>query len=103
MLIQRPGGGLDPLGVVFALTNVCLATAYRLLTRLLTKTKNQAALLFHAAIVGTVIFGTVIFGALALSDLPQALPPLPDLGLMGLLGGKPTPRAVWMVWRLMGY
>ena len=33
LLIVRPGGGLDPLGVAFALVNAGFATAYHLLTR----------------------------------------------------------------------
>jgi drug/metabolite transporter (DMT)-like permease len=56
LIILRPGGGLDALGVAFALVNAGLATAYHLLTRLTSRTETTAALQFHAAWVGSAVF-----------------------------------------------
>lgn len=82
LLILRPGGGLDPLGVVFALVNTGFATAYHLLTRVLTRSESTSGMLFHTALVGT-----VIFGVMALAEPLGQVPGLVDLGLMGVLGG----------------
>lgn len=57
LLILRPGGGLDPWGVTMALVNVGFATAYHILTRLLSHTESTAALLWHTALIGTLCFG----------------------------------------------
>ena len=85
LLIARPGSGLDPLGVALALCNACFATGYHLLTRILTRTETTMALMFHTALVGT-----VVFVALALI-LPHAvMPGLRDLALMGALGALAT-------------
>ena len=85
LLIARPGSGLDPLGVALALANAVLATGYHLLTRILTRTETTMALMFHTALVGTVVFVTL---ALA---LPHDVPPgLRDLALMGALGALAT-------------
>lgn len=81
LLILRPGGGLDPLGVVFALVNTGFAIAYHLLTRVLTRTETTTAMLFHTALVGT-----VIFGATALTEAPAEMPGWVDLALMVMLG-----------------
>jgi drug/metabolite transporter (DMT)-like permease len=81
LLIARPGGGLDPLGVVFALINACLATTYHLLTRYLSRTETTISMLFHTAWVGA-----LIFLVMAVPNLPQVLPPAVDIGLMVLLG-----------------
>lgn len=81
LLILRPGGGLDPLGVTFALINAAFGTAYHLLTRVLTRSETMTAMLFHTALVGC-----VIFGVWALTEPPGPLPGLRDLALMGVLG-----------------
>lgn len=64
LLIARPGSGLDSWGVVLCLLNALLGTGYHLLTRFLTRTETTMALLFHTALVGSVIsIGlTLIFG-----------------------------------------
>jgi drug/metabolite transporter (DMT)-like permease len=81
LLIVRPGGGLDPLGVAFALTNAAFGTAYHLLTRFLTRTASTSALLFQTAIVGS-----VFFCVLSIGDLDEiAFTPL-DLALTLALG-----------------
>ncbi|UYN99952.1 MAG: DMT family transporter [Devosia sp.] len=57
LLIARPGGGLDPLGVLFALGNVGLALAYNLLSRVLAHTERTMAMLFYSALAGAIGFG----------------------------------------------
>lgn len=57
LLIARPGGGLDPLGIVFALGNVALALAYNLLSRVLARTERTMAMLFYSALIGAIGFG----------------------------------------------
>jgi drug/metabolite transporter (DMT)-like permease len=69
LVILRPGGGLDGLGVVFALLNAACGTAYALMTRVLSRTETVVALLFHATLTGAVVFGVL------------AVPHLPDLAL----------------------
>jgi drug/metabolite transporter (DMT)-like permease len=85
LLIARPGSGLDPLGVALALANACLATGYHLLTRILTRSETTMALMFHTALVGT-----VVFVALAIALPHDVLPGLRDLALMGALGALAT-------------
>jgi drug/metabolite transporter (DMT)-like permease len=55
LLIARPGSGLDPWGVALCLMNALLGTGYHLLTRILTRTETTMALLFHTALVGSVL------------------------------------------------
>lgn len=85
ILVLRPGGGLDPLGVAFALMNAALSTAYHLMTRVLARTESTMSMLFHVALVGTVMFSVIAVGT-----LPSELPPLPDLALIGALGVTAT-------------
>ncbi|MCX7890017.1 MAG: DMT family transporter [Rhodobacteraceae bacterium] len=85
LLIMRPGTGLDPAGVLWALANVGLGAAYHLMTRVLTRTETTQAMLFHVALVGTVFFGTA-----ALPALRGPLPAAPDLALMLALGALAT-------------
>lgn len=59
LLIVRPGGGLDPLGVFYALCNVGVTVAYYLLSRVLAKSEKTLALLFYSALVGAICFGLV--------------------------------------------
>ena len=60
LLIMRPGAGLDPIGVAFALVNAVFASGYHLLTRVLSKTETTVALLVNTAMVGTVAFGAML-------------------------------------------
>lgn len=57
LLIVRPGGGLDPVGVACALCGAAAIAAYQLLSRLLASTERTVALLFYAALVGSLLFG----------------------------------------------
>ena len=85
LLIVRPGGGLDPLGVAFALVNAGFATAYHLLTRFLAHSESTIALLYQTALVGSVFFCLMALGSLG--DL--AVSPA-DLAMMVLLGALMT-------------
>ena len=77
LLIARPGSGLDSWGVLLCLLNAVLGTGYHLLTRVLTRTETTMSLLFHTALVGSVlsIGATLAIGA-------EPMPTLPDIGLI---------------------
>jgi drug/metabolite transporter (DMT)-like permease len=60
LLIMRPGAGLNPTGVGFALVNAGFSAAYALLSRVLAKTETTPALLFYTALVGTIVFGAAL-------------------------------------------
>ncbi|KRB01070.1 hypothetical protein ASD83_05935 [Devosia sp. Root685] len=60
LLIARPGGGLDPWGIAFALGNVVLAVAYNLLSRVLARTEHTITMLFYTALVGSILFGLML-------------------------------------------
>jgi drug/metabolite transporter (DMT)-like permease len=81
LLIARPSGGLDPVGVVLMLINVCLATAYTLLTRHLVNTESTTAMLLHSA-----LSGTIVFGALSALLLDHFSPTIMDGSLMVCMG-----------------
>jgi drug/metabolite transporter (DMT)-like permease len=85
LVILRPGGGLDPWGVTFALVNAGFATAYHLMTRLLSRTESTMAMLFHTALVGSVIFGVMAVPSLDGLRLGAA-----DAVLMIALGAAAT-------------
>jgi len=59
LLIARPGSGLELTGLACALAAVGANVAYQLLSRTLARTERTTALLFYAALVGTVIFGVI--------------------------------------------
>lgn len=81
MLVLRPGGGLDPVGVTFALANAGLSTAYQLVTRVLARTESTMSMLFHVALVGS-----VVFCVLATQTLPDTLPSVTEFAMIGALG-----------------
>jgi drug/metabolite transporter (DMT)-like permease len=85
LLIMRPGSGLDPLGVALTLFNAACATAYVLLTRILTRTEATMSMLFYTALVGA-----VIFTGMAIFSLDGRVPGLGDAGLMLALGALAT-------------
>ena len=60
LLIVRPGGGLDPVGIAFALGNVGFTVAYYLLSRVLARSERTLALLFYSALVGAICFGITL-------------------------------------------
>ena len=57
VLIARPGAGLDPAGVIFALCNVVVTVTYYLLSRVLARSEKTLALLFYSALAGAICFG----------------------------------------------
>ncbi len=59
LVIVRPGSGLDSVGVAFALGCALAATSYNLLSRLLAPTEGTMAMLFYAALAGTILFGAI--------------------------------------------
>lgn len=85
LLIARPGGGLDALGIVFALCAAAAGASYQLLSRLLASTEKAVTMLFYTALIGSIVF------SLALpwfweSDLPSRLELILLLS-MGVTGG----------------
>jgi len=85
LLIMRPGAGLDPVGLMFALANAACATAFHLLTRVLSRSEDSITLLFWVT-----LSGSVAFGVLAVPTLAGPLPGLRDLSFMALLGLSAT-------------
>ena len=85
LLIVRPGGGLDPVGVALALTGAVLIAMYQLLSRVLAATESTMALLFYGA-----LFGSILYGVSAPWFLDGQVPSLLQVGLflsMGVTGG----------------
>jgi drug/metabolite transporter (DMT)-like permease len=60
ILIARPGGNLDPTGIAFALCAVGVMVGYQLLSRILVSTERTIAMLFYAAVFGSVLFGMTL-------------------------------------------
>jgi drug/metabolite transporter (DMT)-like permease len=83
MLIVRPGSGLDPLGVTFALLGAVMGAVYQLLSRVLASTEKALAMLFYAALMGSIIYGLL---------LPffweNKIPTLFEIGLFLFLGAS---------------
>jgi drug/metabolite transporter (DMT)-like permease len=57
LLIVRPGGGLDPLGVTYIVISVAATVAYNMLSRTLAHSERTLALLFYSSLLGAVCFG----------------------------------------------
>ena len=74
LLIARPGSGLDPWGVALCLLNAILGSGYHLLTRILTRTETTMALLFHTALLGSVLSVgmTLVLGVPVWPNAPDA-------------------------------
>jgi drug/metabolite transporter (DMT)-like permease len=81
LLVARPGGGLDPLGVAFALGCAAVTVGYYLLSRILAKTESTMAMLLHTALIGAVLFGAYLPWSLK-GPVPGGL----DLSLFVLIG-----------------
>ncbi len=56
VLIARPGGALDPLGVILALGCSAVSVLYILLSRVLARTETTMSMLFHVAAWGLLVF-----------------------------------------------
>lgn len=83
LLIARPGSGLDPAGVALAMVNACFATGYILLSRVLSRTESTMALMFHTALVGSIVFVAVVL-TLGTGPLPGVVDAVLMLGLGAL-------------------
>lgn len=87
LLIARPGGNVDLLGLGFVLCSVMAGAAYQLLSRVLISTERTIALLFYTALAGTVCFGALLpwyWGGPAPSRLELLL--FLSMGVTGGLG-----------------
>jgi len=60
LLIAHPSGGLDPIGIIYALGAVVATVVYQLLSRVLVRTEQTIALLFYTALLGSVVFGLLL-------------------------------------------
>lgn len=60
MLIARPGGDLDTIGIAYALFAVAVMTGYQLLSRILVTTERTVSMLFYAAMFGSILFGLTL-------------------------------------------
>ena len=81
LMVARPGGGLEALGVTFALMTAILTAIFHLMTRVLSKTETSHALLFY-----TILISVPCSFLLALFTWEGHFPNVMDLGLMGVLG-----------------
>lgn len=81
LLIARPGSGLDPLGVALALAGALMIAGYQLLSRVLAATESTLALLFYAA-----LFGSILYGLMVPWFLEGLAPSMLQLGLFSSLG-----------------
>jgi drug/metabolite transporter (DMT)-like permease len=59
LLIARPGGSLDGVGVALAFATALTTASYQLLSRLLAGTETTLAMLFYTALVGALVFGAI--------------------------------------------
>ena len=81
LMVARPGGDLETLGVTFALITAILTAILHLMTRVLTKTETSHALLFYS-----ILISVPCSGLLALLTWEGYFPNVMDLGLIALLG-----------------
>jgi drug/metabolite transporter (DMT)-like permease len=87
LLICRPGAGLAPIGIVFALLTAAFSTVYFLLSRSLAATETTEAMLFYVAATGVVAFCAMLpwnWSGPAFSALDMGL--LFGLGVIALTG-----------------
>ncbi|MDB5814369.1 MAG: putative permease, superfamily [Rhodocyclales bacterium] len=87
LLVVRPSGTLDSIGVAFALATAFSSTAYQLLTRILSRTDNAVVMLYYSALAGTVVFGLSLpwfWFDVVPSPLDAAL--YCSLGVLGFIG-----------------
>ncbi|GAB4258977.1 MAG: DMT family transporter [Pararhodobacter sp.] len=81
VLIVRPGGALDPVGVALALVLAAGNTAFHLVTRVLSRSETATAMLFHVTAAGAALFAVAV-----IPTLEGPMPGLVDLSLMASLG-----------------
>ncbi|MDB5799342.1 MAG: putative permease, superfamily [Rhodocyclales bacterium] len=87
LLVVRPSGALDGIGVAFALVTALSSTVYQLLTRILSHTENPVVMLYYSALAGTIVFGLSLpwFWFDAMPSTLEALLYC-SLGLLGFVG-----------------
>ncbi|GHF28515.1 drug/metabolite transporter (DMT)-like permease [Deinococcus metalli] len=85
LLIVRPGGHLDPLGVGLAFLAAAVNTGYQLLSRALQGIPSLH-LLYHSAVTGSVFGVSVV--VLAHQGGPISWTDLALMGVLGLTGGS---------------
>lgn len=85
LLIARPGGQMDGMGVVYALGSALCYAMYQILTRKLSETEPPSRQLFYIALVGTVAM-TAFLPACWAEELPTPMQTLLILSL-GFYGG----------------
>ena len=87
VVIARPGGGLDPWGVIFCLINVACFVAYQLMTRTLVQTESTIVMITNLSLVGAVVFSVMAapsIGAIHFEALDIAM--IVGLGATATLG-----------------
>jgi drug/metabolite transporter (DMT)-like permease len=87
LLIIRPGSGLNSFGVIMALVNAAIATAYHLTSRVLVRTETTVAMLFYTSLVGVMVFAVLAAGsitAVSISPIDGAM--MLALGILATLG-----------------
>src|SRR5690606_41470202 len=87
LLIVRPGGGLDPLGVIYIVISVAATVAYNMLSRVLAHSERTLALLCYSSLLGAICFGLAAPWSLdgPVADGPQTFAFL-SLGVSARLG-----------------
>lgn len=60
LLVARPGGALDPFGVVMVLCAAGCATAYQLLSRVLSHSERTLTMLYYTALAGCVCLAPLL-------------------------------------------
>jgi drug/metabolite transporter (DMT)-like permease len=85
MLIARPGGDVDFVGLVYMSITVAVSVVYLLLSRILSKTESNSALTFYGALAGTLAFS--IFLPWSYQGLPGSVIDFVLLLGLGVLAG----------------
>jgi drug/metabolite transporter (DMT)-like permease len=60
LVVARPSGQLDAIGIAMVLFGALFNALYQLLSGILRKTERASVLLFYSALLGTVVFGLVV-------------------------------------------
>ncbi len=85
LLIARPGGDVDALGVAYMGIVVALSVVYLMLSRTLAKTESNSAMTFYGALAGTLAFGVLL--PWTYNGLPEVVGDLALLLSLGVLAG----------------
>lgn len=88
LLVVRPGGGLEPVGILFALAAAAINIVYFLLSRLLASTETTVSLLYYSLLVGALAYGPLLPWTAAGGPMPDLLDAalLVAVGVMGVSG-----------------